>query len=71
MSVFTWSVYVSFFNTGVSMALDQSDRMVPLSRVWLNRAVKAGAKTLVNSFSNRLVVDQGLIPYGVAVLRES
>ena len=38
-----------FLNTGVTMALDQSDGMVPLSRVWLNRAVM----TLANSFSTR------------------
>ena len=27
--------------------------MVPLSRVWLNRAVRAGSKTLANSFSTK------------------
>ena len=46
-------MYISFFNTGVTIALDQSDGMVPLYRVWLNRDVGAGAKTLANSFSIR------------------
>ena len=48
-----------FFNTRLTIALVQSEGMIPLSSFWLKRASRAGAKTLANSLCTRFGILSG------------